>query len=87
MFRFYSNQLSQATRKISASVFVVGLMLIGFGLLILALRDLFVLLAASLFFIAGIGTISYAVRLFFAAGKMSKGDDAFRDNVKIHNPF
>ena len=87
MFRFYSNQLSQATRKISGIVFIVGLLLIGFGLLIMALRDLFVLLAASLFFLAGICTIGYAVRIFFAAGKMSRHDDAFRDNVKIHNPF
>ena len=62
-------------------------MLIGFGLLIMALRDLFVLLAASLFFLAGIVTISYAVRIFFAAGKMSKQDDVFRHNVKIHDPF
>ena len=87
MFRFYSNQLSQATRKIATVAFIAGMMLIGFGILIMALPELFALLAAIFFFIAGIGVMSYAVRIFCAASKISKQEDVFRHNVKIHDPF
>jgi len=55
MFDFYTNAVSQATRKAAMGIFVVGLLLIGFGILILALPELFAMLAALIFFIAGLG--------------------------------
>lgn len=89
VFRFYSNQLSEATKSIAGWIFVLGLMIIGFGLLVLLLSDIFIFVAAGLFFVAGLGVMSYAVRLFFAACKMGKdlngeSSNAYRENVKIH---
>ena len=79
VFRFYSSQLSEATKSISAWIFVVGLMLVGFGLLILLLQDIFIYVAVGLFFFAGAGVMIYAVKLFFAARKMGK---ALRDDSR-----
>ena len=89
VFRFYSKQLSEATKSISAWIFVVGLMLVGFGLLILLLSEIFIYVAAGLFFLAGAGVMMHAVKLFFAARRMGGplGDDsrdAHRENVRIH---
>jgi cobalamin biosynthesis protein CobD/CbiB len=89
VFRFYSSQLSQATRSISAWIFVAGMMLFGLGLLVLLLRDIFIFVAAGLFFVAGLGVMWYAVKLFFASRRMGKplqeaSRNARRENVKIH---
>ena len=54
-FRFYTNAISQASRNFAAGLFVVGLLLIGFGFLVFVLRDLFALLAAAVFVFAGVG--------------------------------
>ena len=87
-FRFYSNQLSQATRGMAAGVFVTGLMLVGFGLLIFALPRVFATLAALFFGIVGASVIGFAIRLFFASRRIDrarKDYDAYRDNVTIHH--
>lgn len=90
VFRFYSSQLSQATKSIAGWIFVLGLIIIGFGMLVLLLRDIFIFVAAGLFFVAGFGVMSYAVRLFIAACRMGKdingnSPNVYRENVKIHS--
>lgn len=88
-FRFYSNQMSQASRQIGAVVFVVGMLLIGFGILIYSLPKLFAILAAMFFFFIGLVCIGFAVRIFIAANRMrppkNGTDDSQRVNVKIHD--
>jgi len=87
-FRFYTNMLSHASRTLAASVLVIGLLLIGFGMLIMALPELFAFLAAGVFFIAGVGCAVVAVKIFFALRRLEKHlseeDDAYRENVVIH---
>ncbi|MHC4721325.1 MAG: hypothetical protein ACYS6I_01315 [Planctomycetota bacterium] len=88
MFRFFfSEQASQATKGLAKGSFILGLLLIGFGMLVFILRDLFALLAAAVFFIGGFSAIGYAIRLFIAAYRMRKGtsgpDGAYRENVNI----
>jgi hypothetical protein len=86
-FRFQSNQFSQATRGLASSVFVVGLLLIGLALLIYVFRDIFAILIALCFVFAGIGTIGFSFKLYMASrqlGKMNNPDEAYRDNVRIH---
>jgi hypothetical protein len=65
----------------------LGLLLIGFGMLVFILRDLFALLAAAVFFIGGFSAIGYAIKLFVAAHRMKRGgsspDGAYRENVNI----
>jgi hypothetical protein len=87
-FRFYTNVISQASRNFAAGLFVVGLLLIGFGLLVYILRDVFAILAAIVFFVAGIGCAITAVKIFWAQRKLDKftSDDSpgHRRNVRIH---
>ncbi len=86
-FKFRSSEISKATNSIAAGIFVVGMMLIGFGILIFALPKLFAWLAAGVFFMAGISVIGYAIRLFVTIKKMQNmGEDGYRQNVEIHSP-
>jgi len=86
MFRFFfsrpvSNQISSTL--IRGSIFG-GLFLIGFGLLVFVLRDLFAFLAAAVFFLAGFSAIGYGIRMWVVMYKSSKNDIMYRDNVTIH---
>ena len=89
MFRFFlSNMMPQAAKSMAKGSFITGLLLIGFGMLVFILRDLFALLAAGLFFLAGFSAIIYAIKLFWMTRKMNrhmpKDHDAYRKNVNIH---
>jgi hypothetical protein len=88
VLRFYTNAVSQASRKMAAGVFVTGLLLIGFGLLVYILRDLFAIIFAMVFFAVGIGCTVTAARIFWAQrrlNKISRNDGAdYRENVQIH---
>jgi len=87
-FRFYTNTISQASRNFAAGLFIVGLLLIGFGFLVFILRDLFALLAAVVFCVAGVGCGITAVKIFWFQHKFDKAasDDSgpYRENVQIH---
>lgn len=87
MFRFHSNLFSRTTRSIAKGSFFTGLFLIGFGMLVFVLRDVFAFIAAGIFFMAGFSAILYSIKLFWASYQMRKsGDsrDGHRDNVRIH---
>jgi hypothetical protein len=87
-FRFYTNVISQASRNFAAGLFIVGLLLIGFGFLVYILRDLFAVLASIVFFIAGIGCGITAVKIFWMQRKLDKMNSdepqGYRENVQIH---
>jgi hypothetical protein len=85
-FRFYTNTISQASRNFAAGLFIVGLLLIGFGFLVFILRDLFALLAAVVFCVAGVGCGITAVKIFLLQRKLDQIDQSepYRDNVRIH---
>lgn len=88
-FRFYTNAVSQASRRFAAGAFIVGLLLMGFGVIILALPEIFAFLAALVFFIGGIGCAITAVKIFLAQRRFDEmtHDDSvgYRKNVQIHN--
>jgi hypothetical protein len=87
MFRFYTNAISQASRGIAKGIFIVGLLLVGFGILILALPALFAMLAAAVFFIVGAGCVGTAIKIFLTQRQINKinSDDSvgYRENVRI----
>lgn len=85
-FRFYSNAVSQASRNFAAGLFIVGLLLIGFGFLVFILRDLFALLAAGVFCIAGVGCGITAFKMFLFQRKLDQSapSEPYRENVRIH---
>jgi len=88
-FRFYTNAISQASRTVAAGLFIVGMVLIGFGFMIYLLPKFFATLAALFFFIAGVGCGTTAVKIFLAQRKIDKmssdvGTTDYRRNVQIH---
>jgi len=87
-FRFYTNQVSQVSRRAAGGLFVLALALIGIGLLIYVLRDLFAILFSVIFCAAGLGCGLFAIKLYFAQRKFAKfnSDDSepYRRNVRIH---
>jgi len=87
-FRFYTSVLSQASRTMASGIMVVGLLLIGFGVIIVALPQVFAYLAAMVFFIAGLGCAATAVKIFWAQRRMDRFNsnevDVYRKNVRIH---
>jgi hypothetical protein len=88
-FRFYTSILSQASRTVASGIMVVGLLLIGFGVVIIALPELFAYLAALVFFIAGVGCAATAFKIFWAQRQIDRFHvdddlDVYRKNVRIH---
>jgi hypothetical protein len=87
-FRFYTNVLSQASRSVASGIMVVGLLLIGFGVVIIALPQLFAYLAAMVFFVAGLGCAVTAIKIFWAGRRIDRVNaddlDVYRKNVRIH---
>jgi len=88
MFRYYTNMVSHASRNFAGGMLILGLVFVGIGFLILVLRDLFAILFAGLFCVAGIFCGITSIKLFLAARHMDKNnsnkDSGFRDNVSIH---
>ncbi len=86
-FRFYTNVISQASRAFAAGIFIVGLVLIGFGFMIYLLPRFFATLAAVVFFVTGAGCGITAVKIFLAQRKLDRlnSDDSqgHRKNVQI----
>ena len=89
VFRFYTNQISQATRTIATGVLTVGMALIGLGVLILVLPAIFVAIAAGLFFVAGLTCALYAAKIFLAARRLNRtvrnGHAGFIDNDQVRD--
>lgn len=87
-FRLYTNLISQASKNAATGILTVGLLLIGFGVLIIAFSEIFAFLAAAVFFIAGLVCATTAVKIFLAQRKFDKinsdGSDDYRTNVRIH---
>ena len=87
-FRYYTDAISRATRSLAKAIFVIGLLLVGFGALILALPDFFAALVAGIFVIAGAGCMITAGKIFWQNrrlhSKSADGSNSYRENVQIH---
>ena len=88
-FRFWTNMMSLASRRVAGGIFITGLLLIGFGILIIAFSEIFAFLAAAVFFIAGVGCSMTALKIFLAQRRFNKlnNDESqgHRKNVQIHS--
>ncbi|HBG78275.1 MAG TPA: hypothetical protein DDW84_05430 [Phycisphaerales bacterium] len=89
VFKFYSNPFSQITKGFSKGLFVVGLLLIGFGTLVWVLKEVFAFVAAAIFMLAGAACCINAGRLYFSSRKSYQNNDDISagrsDNVRIHS--
>jgi hypothetical protein len=82
--------VSQTSRNAMAGVFVVGLLLIGFGFLIWVLREVFAILFAAIFCAAGLICIVTAIKMLWSFRKFNKinnenNSGGLRKNVRIRN--
>ena len=85
MFKMFfdGNPFRQATQGLAKGSLITGLFLIGFGMLVFVLRDLFAFIAAAIFFMAGFSAIAYAIRLFILQWKMRKDKAVYREGVEV----
>ena len=86
VFRFYSNTISQATRSFAAGIFIIGMVLVGFGFLIYLLPELFATLAAIFFWTIGIGCGITAIKIFMATRNQQNNNnppEEYRENVRV----
>jgi len=88
-FRFYANILSQASRSVASGIMVVGLLLVGFGVVIVALPKVVGYLVAMVFFLAGVGCAATAFKIYWAQRRIDRFTadddlDVYRKNVRIH---
>jgi len=87
-FRFFTSAISQTSKRVASGIFIVGLLLIGFGFLIYVLKEIFAVLAAIIFSVAGAGCLITAVKIFLVQRKIDElhSDDSqgYRRNVQIH---
>ncbi len=83
--QFYGTLFSQASRRFAAGLFVFGLAVIVFGFLVYILREIFALLAAAIFIIAGAGCIVTAAKIYRAQRRLGQTPDTepYRENVQV----
>jgi hypothetical protein len=72
--------MSQATQGLALTVLIIGMMLIGFAMLIFALPELFAYLAAGVFFFIGLSVVGYSIRLFMTASYLKRSADHAAEN-------
>ncbi len=84
LFNFYSSSFNQLSKGYAKGLFVVGLLLIGFGTLVWILKEVLAVIAAAIFIIVGCFCCFNGVRIFINAMKSDKHDNGGRSsNVKI----
>jgi len=86
-FKYSSNPFGQLSKGLAKGMFVVGLLLIGFGVLVYILKEVLAVIAAAIFVVVGIGCCINAVRMFIFSGTVTKHNgpqEQFRENVRIH---
>ena len=88
MFFHYTNAVSQASRGFAKGLFMLALLLVGFGVVILAFPEIFAFLAALVFFIGGLGCAGTAIKIYLVQKRFDKmnspDSEEYRENVGIH---
>ncbi|MCE5185358.1 MAG: hypothetical protein LLF76_04450 [Planctomycetaceae bacterium] len=77
MFRYFfqSDPMRQVSRRLAKGSFFGGMVLIGLGLLVWLLKDIFAIIAMIIFFVAGFSAIGYSIKLFFTQYRMRHRGD------------
>ena len=82
-FNFYSNSFNQLSKGYAKGLFVVGLLLIGFGTLVWILKEVLAVIAAAIFIIVGGICCFNAIKIFINIPKTPKDSNGRSNNVKI----
>jgi predicted membrane protein len=83
LFNFYSSSFNQLSKGYAKVLFVIGLLLVGFGTLVWILKEVLAVIAAAIFIIVGCVCCFNAVRIFISAAKTNKNNNGRSDNIKI----
>ncbi|PKL47145.1 MAG: hypothetical protein CVV39_06240 [Planctomycetes bacterium HGW-Planctomycetes-1] len=83
LFNFYSSSLNQVTKGFAKGLFVIGLLLIGFGILVWIFKEILAIIAAAIFMAVGVICCFNAVRVFIGTMKSGRHSGDERDNVRI----
>ena len=81
---FQGNPFRQATKGMAKWALITGLILIGLGMLVWVLKEIFAIIAMILFFMAGFSAIGWSIRLFILQWKMRKDNSVYREGVEVH---
>lgn len=89
MFNFFfsSPMANNAGKSMAKGLLVLGLILIGFSMLVWVLREVFAFIAAGIFMVAGFACLINSLKLYFKFrnfGRKQKPDSPYRENVRIH---
>jgi hypothetical protein len=89
IFNFYSNSFSGISKSFAKGLFVTGLLLFGFGLLVWIFKEVLALIAAAIFMFVGVGCCLKAIRMYYIAWKFDRNNNDDSNggrspNVKIH---
>jgi hypothetical protein len=86
LFNFYSNSFSGISKGFAKGLFVTGLLIFGFGLLVWIFRQVLAVIAAAIFMVVGVVCCLNAIRIYYISWKSSRNDNnaGRSDNVKIH---
>ncbi len=84
-FRHYTDAVSNMTKGLAKGIFTVGLLLMGFGALILLFPEFFAMLVGIIFIAAGIGFSITAIKIIWKNRTLRHyQSDDYRKNVQIH---
>jgi hypothetical protein len=80
MFRFIfqGDPVRRVTGGMAKASLFGGLLLIGLGMLVWLLKEIFAIIAMVIFFMAGFSAIGYSIRLFILQYQMKKRSDQDR---------
>jgi hypothetical protein len=90
LFNFYSNSFSGISKGFAKGLFITGLLIFGFGLLVWIFRQVLAVIAAAIFMAVGVGLCLKAIRIYYIAWKSGRYDGGDDDNsgrspnVRIH---
>ncbi|MCE5340319.1 MAG: hypothetical protein LLF92_04230 [Planctomycetaceae bacterium] len=89
LFNFYSNSFSGISKSFAKGLFVTGLLIFGFGILVWVFKEVLAIIAAAIFMVVGVSCCLKAIRMYYLAWKFGKNNNADNnagrsDNVKIH---
>jgi len=82
-FNFYPNSFNQISKSYAKGLFIVGLLLIGFGTLVWILKEVLAVIAAAIFIVVGCGCCFNAVRILIGTMKTRQDNDGRSGNVKV----
>lgn len=85
-FKYYNNSLNQVSKGFGKGLFVVGLLLVGFGVLVYIFKEVLAIIAATIFTIVGVVCCFNGIKIYLRGQifKNSSGPEEKRENVRIH---